>query len=68
MSAPIFLHIDQQILNVNEIKWVGVKDMGITQKVCIEFIPGGQTTLDSNFRISDFRIALDEAISKAAPF
>lgn len=63
MSTPIFVNVGGRTLNATQIKWVGVKD----EKVYVEFITGGWTVLEPDITLGQFRTALDDAVTAAAP-
>lgn len=67
-TPPIFLCAGDHILNVTQIKWVGVsqRDTAHTPQVLVEFITGGSALIHPDISIQQFQIALTAAMKEHA--
>lgn len=62
-TAPQFVHFGGRILNVDQIKWVGMQTQGKDEpQVYVEFVTGGWTLLEEGTTLEGLVEALNGAV------
>jgi hypothetical protein len=62
-TAPQFVHIGGRILNVDQIKWIGMqKQQDEDPRVYVEFTTGGWTVLEKGLTLTGVVEALNGAV------